>query len=536
MYQTLPKDASKFVNWTWDIYEPLFIELAQRQLDIDNVHQWLADWSSLDERLSETYQRLYVAITVNTADEEALMRFLRFLDEIYPKAQAADQELKDKLLESELQPEDFQTPLKNMRAESEIYRIENLPLLAADLKLSSSFDKIVGAETVEWDGQELTVTQLLPFLQERDRAVRERSWRLGIERQLADRGLINALWAEFMDVRVKMAANAGMKSYRDYRWLQLLRFDYTPEDCARFHQAIEEVAVPAAARLYERRRKRLGLDTLRPWDINVDISGQPPLRPYTTVDELEAKTSAVFHSVDSQLGDYFDIMRQEGLLDLDNRKNKAPGGYCTDFGVIRRPFIFANSVGLHTDVQTLLHEGGHAFHVFETASLPYYHQLQVGSEIAEVASMGMELLAFPYLTQEYGGFYTPEQAARARIEHLEESICFWPYMAVVDAFQHWVYENGKAASNPVHCDAKWAELWDRFMVGMDWSGLEVEKATGWQRKPHIHQSPFYYVEYGFSAVRRLSNLGQCHQRPGECSAGISQSAGIGRDCSAAPAL
>ena len=193
-------------------------------------------------------------------------------------------------------------------------------------------------------------------------------------------------------------------------------------------------------------------------------------------------------------------MRREKLLDLVNRKRKAPGGYCTDFSAVKRPFICMNAVGVHDDVQTLLHEGGHSFHVFETASLPYHQQTQVPMEFAEVASMGMELLAAPYLAADQGGFYSPADAARARIEHLEGTLLFWPYMAVVDAFQHWVYENPDAATDPVNCDRTWGEQWDRFMRGVDWGGLEEEKVTGWHRKLHIFQVPFYYVEYGLAQL------------------------------------
>ncbi|HEX9617698.1 MAG TPA: M3 family metallopeptidase, partial [Anaerolineales bacterium] len=188
------------------------------------------------------------------------------------------------------------------------------------------------------------------------------------------------------------------------------------------------------------------------------------------------------------------------LLDLENRKGKAPGGYCDDFKATRRPFIFMNAVGLHDDVQTLLHEGGHAFHLFEMIHLPYFHQLETPMEFNEVASMAMELLAAPYLSAEQGGFYSQEDTARARIEHLEACLLFWPYMVVVDAFQHWVYENHQEARDPANCDAKWTELWERFMPGVDWSGLEAERATGWQRKLHIHEDPFYYVEYGLAQL------------------------------------
>jgi oligoendopeptidase F len=208
----------------------------------------------------------------------------------------------------------------------------------------------------------------------------------------------------------------------------------------------------------------------------------------------------MFSSVDPQLGRYFLQMETESLLDLENRKGKAPGGFCIDFPLARKPFIFMNAVGLHDDVQTMLHEGGHAFHTFEIAGLPYHPQLEIPMEFAEVASMAMELLAAPYLTRDQGGFYSPEEAARARIEHLENSLLFWPYMAVVDAFQHWVYTQPQLARDPAECDACWSALWDRFMQGIDYSGLDEHKVTGWQRKVHIFQDPFYYIEYGLAQL------------------------------------
>jgi oligoendopeptidase F len=253
------------------------------------------------------------------------------------------------------------------------------------------------------------------------------------------------------------------------------------------------------------------LDRLRPWDLTdgwyglpLEAAHQPPLRPYKDTAELTAKVSAVFHKVDPQLGRYFEIMLAEGLADLENRKNKAPGAQCVTFAATRRPFIICNAVGTHDDVQTTLHESGHAFHDFEAAHLPYFPQLAVPLEFAEVASMGMELLAAPYLTE----FYTEAEAARAQVEHLEGAILFWPFMAVVDAFQHWVYEHPEAGRDPDQCDAQWSALWDRFIPGVDWSGLETVKATGWHRKLHIHLYPFYYTEYGMAqlgAVQIWSN-------------------------------
>ena len=500
MSTPIPQSAEALIHLSWTDIEPHIDELKQTTLSAQNVDAWLEHWSDVTRAVMETSQRLYVAVTVNTADQAAEKAYNAFFEELYPLAMAAENELKLKLLQSGLSPAGFEISLRNMRSEADLFREENLPLVAEEQKLNTEHQKITGAQTVEWEGKEVTVQQLKPAFQSVDRAQREKAWRLAAKRQLADRGALNELWQKFLPLRRKMAENADMPDYRAYMWQNLKRFDYTPADCRKFHDAIEQVVVPASRRVYERRRQRLGVDTLRPWDLDVDPSGLPPLRPFKDDAEFKAGVSSIFHQVDPVLGGYFDTMRNEGLLDLENRKNKAPGGYCTGYPMARRPFIFMNAVGIHDDVQTLLHEGGHSFHVFETAALRYAQQLDVPTEFAEVASMSMELLASPYLAAEKGGFYTTAEAKRARIEHLEGCILFWPYMAVVDAFQHWVYENPEKAMKPSECDAAWGREWRRFMSVVDWSGLDAEMVTGWQRKLHIFQIPFYYVEYGLAQL------------------------------------
>jgi oligoendopeptidase F len=500
MFKTLPDNALETLTWGWNRFAPFYDELSIRPLNTATLSEWLADWSRVSEIVQETANRLYIATTVDTNDQNAEEMYNHFLDEIYPQSETAEQRLKQKLLESGLNPGGFELQLRSLKAEADIYRKENLPLLSQELKLSNEYDKIIGAQTIAWEGEEITLPQLQRVYQEPDRNKREKAWRLAAQRQLQDREAIEELWIRFLDLRQEIYQNADKPDYRAFRWVNLLRFDYTPEDCQHFHESIENVVVPAAERLYERRRKNLGLDRLRPWDVNVDPYGKPPLRPFNSVDELVNTTRRIFNRVDSELGGYFETMQSEGLLDLDNRKGKAPGGYCETLPAVKRPFIFMNAVGIHDDVQTMIHEGGHAFHVFETVDLPYLQQRDVGLEIAEVASMGMELLAAPFLSNEVGGFYTSQDAARARIEHISDALFFWPYMAVVDAFQHWVYLNQDAARYPAECDRKWSELWNRFMPGVDWDGLYDEMATGWQRKLHIHQVPFYYIEYGLAQL------------------------------------
>ena len=511
MLSALPQDMATVMQWKWADIEPYYRELEDRVLTAENVAEFLAEWTRVYVLLDEWGSRLNVATTVNTADEEADRRYRAFLDEIYPALKAAEQRLKQKLLASGLEPAGFEVPLHKMRTEAAIFREANLPLQTEERKLALQYNKIVGAETVQWEGQELTITQMQPIYQDTDRGKRERAWRLAMSRQMADRAAINALWQQFLALRGKIAANAGFPDYRAFRWQLLLRFDYTPADCVTFQQAIETVVVPAAERIYERRRQRLGVEALRPWDLNVDSLGRPALRPFSSVDELVRKGAGIFHRVDPQLGAYFDIMVRENLLDLANRKNKGPGAFCTGYPASRRAFIFENAVGLHDNVGTLLHESGHAFHNFERYQLPYHQQWHTGSEMAEVASMAMELLGSPYLTKTEGGFYSEADAARAQIEHLEDSILFWPYMAIVDAFQHWVYEHPDTAMDPGNCDEQWGVLWERFRRGVDWTGLEEEMKAGWQRKQHIHTSPFYYVEYGLAQLGAVQIWGNALQ-------------------------
>ncbi|MEO7908800.1 MAG: M3 family oligoendopeptidase [Roseiflexaceae bacterium] len=501
MQLQLPQSADTFTSWAQA--EPFVHDLLARTITPATLDTWLADWTRLARLVLETNQRLYVATTVDTADQAAERRYYSFLEEIFPASQAAEQQLKRKLLASGLEPQNFALPLQQMRVQARLFRDANLPLLSDEQKLSNADDKIRGAQTVTWEGQELTLDQLQPLYQDANRAVRERAWRLAQARLLADRGALNDLWGRMLQLRRQVAANADCADYREYRWQQLLRFDYTPADCEAFHQAIEQVVVPAAERIYERRRRQLGIATLRPWDLDVDAQGRAPLRPFGDVAELEATCAAMLARVNPELGEQFAIMRGEHLLDLGNRKGKAPGGYCTTFPAAERPYIFMNAVGVHEDVNTLLHEAGHAFHVFHTFDgdgLPYYQQWEVGMEFAEVASMSMELLAAPYLPASAGGFYPDADARRARVEQLEGILRFWPYMAVVDAFQHWVYTHPDAAAEPASCDAAWSALWQRFMPGVDWSGLEDEMANGWRQKVHIFQIPFYYVEYGLAQL------------------------------------
>ena len=507
IFSSLPTAIDAINPRLWKTFEPYFTELKGRELNGANTRQWLIDWSRLNALLWESGAMIYIEKSLDTADTEKEQAFLDYVNEVVPKATVADQALKERLLTLDVQDEDMSLVLRNMRNEADLFREENVPLHTELAKLDNEYDKITGGLKAEWEGEEKNLVQLGLFLKDKDRSVRERAWKMTMDLWLGQRDVLNKLYADMLALRRQVAENAGLSDYRAYSFREKGRFDYTPEDCFTFHEAIETAVVPAAQRIYEQRRRELGVDVLRPWDtswsVTADTRHVPPLQPYQKQDELVQGSLNMLKRVDPELGRYFAVMVEEELLDLDTRSGKALGGYCSTLPVRKRPFIFMNGVGIHDNVQTLLHEAGHAFHVFETAGLPLVWQTESPMEFAEVASMSMEMLAAPYLTKADGGFYTPSEAARARIEHLEGIILFLPYMAVVDAFQHWVYTNLDAAMDAANCDAAWDALWRRFMPGVDWRGFETACKTGWQRKPHIFSVPFYYIEYGMAQVGAL---------------------------------
>lgn len=492
----------KFIDMDWEEIQPFYDDLEKGQLEEGTLTDWMTAWSDLRKLVDERYARLELAIEQDTTDEEAEKAYHGFLEKIYPQARTADQKLKEKLLASGFVPEGMEMILNKMQTEANLFREENLPLMTEESKLGTQYSKIFGAQTVDWQDEELTLTQVKSAMLTTDRSVRKQLWELTSERQLADRDAINDLWVKFMGIRAQLAANAGYGDYRSFRWMQRLRLDYSPEDSKRFLKAIKEVAVPAASRVYQRYTKRLDIESVRPWDLlnNQSTFNLPAIQAFETEEELIAKVGAIFNKLDPVLGGYFNTMREEKLLDLMNRKGKGPGAFCTSFATVKRPFIFMNSVGRDTDLGTLFHESGHAFHVFERGRLPYHHQWEPGLEFAEVASMTMELLAEPYLSEDRGGFMSVEDAAVTRMLNHEASLLFWPYMAVVVAFQHWVYENHQLGTDPAACDQKWAELIDQYMPAINWEGYEEVKKTGWHRKLHIHQAPFYYIEYGLASL------------------------------------
>jgi oligoendopeptidase F len=497
----LPAD---FVPDTWEKISPWADRLSQRVINTAReLEQWLMDVSELASVVDEYGSRRYIDKSCHTDDPQIKKAYLDYVENIEPKLKPVMFRLQKKFLSSQhadaLSGERYDILKKKWQADVEIYRDENVPIETQVTKLVTQYDEICGDMIVSFEGREYTMQQMARFQEETDRNLRERAWRAATERRLADRQKIDELFDQVLPLRQKIAENAGFKNYRDYQFKALKRFDYTPQDCHDFAAAVEKHVVPLMRELDDERRKALRLQDLRPWDMAVDVKGRPPLRPFDekNIESFVKTTYDVFARLSPELADDFDMLRQLGTLDLDSRKGKQPGGYQCNLEETGVPFIFMNAAGLQRDVETLLHEGGHAFHTLAAADEPLTFLRHAPMEFCEVASMSMELLALPHL-EAY--FQSPQDADRAR-RHQLEGVSILTWIATVDQFQHWLY------TNPGHSreqrTAEWNRLLERFYHRLDWSGIESARDAMWQRQLHLFHVPFYYIEYGIAQLGAL---------------------------------
>lgn len=488
----------------WSRIEPLMRGLLDRPVESAEVFErWLLDRSELDAACSESRAALYIAMTCHTDDEAASGAYTRYVESVPPRLRPLAFELdKKQAALHERFPLDrrrYEVLERGIRADVALFRPENVPLQTELEKLSQKYQTTTAAMTVEFQGQERTLPQMAQFQQVTDRAVRESAWRCVTARRLRDRDEIGSIYDEQLGLRAKVAANAGFKDFRDFSFKAMHRFDYTPRECGEFHSAVEKHVVPLVRRFNDRRRRAMALASLRPWDLAVDERGREPLRPFKDGDDLLNRTRAVFRSMGAGLDEMFSRLGDNGSpgesLDLDSRKGKAPGGYQYMRDRSRRPFIFMNAAGLHKDVETMVHEAGHAFHSMLSQAEPLVAYRESPTEFAEVASMSMELLTMP----DWRAYYpNKDEVARAVREHLEGSITILAWIAQIDAFQHWVY------TNPGHTraqrDEQWLSLDRRFGPDCDWQGLDAERSAQWQRQLHLFVHPFYYIEYGIAQL------------------------------------
>ncbi len=497
----IPASPQSLVDATWETLAPHYEALSTAPLTAETVESWLAAWSALSAVVDEAGTLAMIAYTCDTADEAKEAANLRWSSEIFPKVGEQNVRLAERLVALGWTRDDMAVVLREFRTDIEIFREENVPLFAELEEHTAAYQKITGGLDAEWDGERVTIPQLQPYLKERDRGVRERAFRLGAEAYLARRDELAALFDTMFALRQRIAANAGFANFMEYAFRAKHRFDYTSEDCARFHAAVEATAAPAVERLMAHRREALGVDTVRPWDTLVQLESERPVRPFHDNAGFVEPATRIFDALDPELGAQFREMAAAGLLDLESRPGKAPGGYCTKLPWRGKPFIFMNAVGVPDDVNTLVHEAGHSFHDFASHRQPFIWQRGTGHEAAELASMSMELLVTPYLARPTG-YYTDAEARAVEIEQLEDVLSSLVHIASVDAFQRWIYTSGEGG-NAAARDAAWLQLRARFERGVDWSGLERERVSRWYRQLHIFEYPFYYIEYGIAQLGAL---------------------------------
>jgi oligoendopeptidase F len=498
----LPSD---FQLSTWQQIEPYFTSLDKRPIgSTTELESWLLDLSELEAVYKEAQAWRYIRMTGDTANKTFEEAFNYFASEIEPKAAPFFNAFNKKLIASpfcdSLNKETYRIYLRSVRKQLEIYREQNIPLLTEiDLK-SQEYAKIVGAISVVIRGEEMTLQKAASFLKSTDRSLREETYRNMLEKRLAVRQELDALFDNLLKLRHRVAQNAGFANYRDYTFAAYGRFDYTPEDCSHFHDSVETEAVPVIYELDCMRKEALHLDKLRPWDMEVDVTGLPALQPFSDSNQLIDRTIACFTTIDPDFGSYIRVMREMGHFDLESRKGKAPGGYNYPMPEIGVPFIFMNSVGSVRDLVTIVHEGGHAIHSFLTHHLPITETKHVPSEVAELASMSMELISMEHWEV---FFNNAADLKRAKLEQLEKVVDSLPWIALIDKFQHWIY------LNPDQTPEMRKEAWIKMASGfeskaIDYSGLEEGRAYSWHRQLHIFEVPFYYIEYGFAQLGAIA--------------------------------
>lgn len=498
--QFLPEDLA---ITDFGVLTPYFQELLERQItNLAEFDRWLLDRSELDAVLEEDLAWRYIRMSINTADTELRAAYTAFVTQIQPELAPLEDQLNQKLAGlpflQERNDSAHQIYFRSVRTALDLYREENIAIEAALNEEAQQYGAISAAQTVEHNGETLTMQQAALLLKEQDETLRKSIFDKMAEVRRKDRATLDALYTSLIEKRQQLAANAGFSNYRDYKFVAMGRFDYTKADCFAFHEAIKTHIVPLVKEIQAQRLQKLDKTQFKPWDLDVDPEGKPALKPFKDGSEMLQGTIAMFERIDPYFGDCLRVMDELGHLDLDSKTGKAPGGYNYPLYEIGVPFIFMNAVGTQRDLETMVHEGGHAIHSFLSRDLPLTAFKNLPSEVAELASMSMELLSMP----QWSEFYNQTDHVRAMREQIEGTLKVLPWIAQIDAFQHWIYEN------PTHSltdrAAHWKQLATDFGTGLtDWTGYEDLVESAWQRQLHLFEVPFYYIEYGIAQLGAL---------------------------------
>ncbi len=490
-----------FVITDWNSISSYFEELVERPLPSSaDMEKWLKDMSELEAVISEDVSWRHIRMTCNTEDKKLQENFTFFMMEIQPQIQPYADRLNRKLVDSpltaSLDKKKYFTYLRSVKKSIELFREENIPLQSELSVLAQQYGAISGKMTVTVGDQEYTLQQAMKFLENEDRNLREDVYRKVQERRMQDKEPLNNLFNELLTRRDQIARNAGFANFRDYKFVEMGRFDYTKEDCFRFHDSVKQHILPLVELIHQYKKNKLGLSEFRPWDLDAEPAGQLPLRPFNTGAELLEKTMHCFKLLRPFFADCLQTMKEMNRFDLESRIGKAPGGYNCPLAETGAPFIFMNAAGQMHDVTTMVHEGGHAVHSFLSHHLELSAFKEYPMEIAEVASMAMELFSMENW-EIY--FENPDDLRRAKIQQLERVITIFPWIATIDKFQHWVYENPKHDSD--QRTENWFRIYNEFnSKTIDWTGLEKYQKNIWQKQLHLFEVPFYYIEYGIAQL------------------------------------
>ena len=491
---------------SWDVLKPHFENLLERKVEsVKALKKWFLDRSELESVINEDLAWRYIQMTCYTENEEYRKHYQFFIENIQPQIAPVSDKLNKKaahspFLDALAKEEGYDIMVRTLKKEIEIFREENVPLYTEINMEAQKFARLNGAMMVVIGGKELTLQQAAVLLMSTDRAKREEAYQEITERRLKDKDTLDNLFSKLLELRHQVSVNAGFENFRDYMFKSLGRFDYTPQDCFNFHDAIQHEVVPILNEFSIERKKALRVEQLRPWDKAVDPEGREALKPFTSGAELTEKTIEVFRRLDPFLGQCVSIMKEMGHLDLESRKGKAPGGYNYPLAEIGVPFIFMNATSTLRDMVTIMHEGGHAIHNFLTRELELNDFKSTPSEVAELASMSMELISMDH----WDVFFADKnELKRAKREHLEDIIETLPWVATIDKYQHWLYLNpGHTAESR---RKEWNNIFDRFADTItDWSSLQTAKDYLWQKQLHLYEVPFYYIEYGMAQLGAIA--------------------------------
>lgn len=488
----------------WEDISTFYEDLLDREINtIDQLKQWLKDQSEMEAVLEEDLAWRYIRMTIDTTNEANANSYKQFVTEIQPQIAPFEDKLNKKLasspLISDLKSEDYQILFKRIQRSIDLFREENIPLQAKLSEESQKFGALSAAQSIEYKGEKLTMQKAALFLKETNEEIRKTIFEKIAARRREDIDKFDALFDELLKLRHQVATNAGFENFRDYKLSAMCRFDYTVKDCEEFHASIKKLIVPIVKKIQQRNLDLLGKDKFKPWDLDVDPEGKKPLKPFNKGSELLEGTEHMFDRIDPYFGECLRTMNEMHHLDLESKTGKAPGGYNYPLYEIGVPFIFMNAVGAQRDLVTMVHEGGHAIHSFLSRNLELTGFKNLPSEVAELASMSMELLSMG----EWNEFYSNEEDfKRAQREQLEGIIKILPWIAQVDEFQHWLYVNHNHTK--AERTQRWNDLSKEYGTGLvDWQGYEDIKETSWQRQLHIFEVPFYYIEYGIAQLGAL---------------------------------